>query len=92
MDSLYCHGFTVTTQAPVFVGSATEVAVMVAEPTDKAMIKPLGVTATTAGLLLVHVTVLIEALAGVMVAVSVSVFPAANDSVVLFTVTPVTAT
>ena len=70
---------------------------MVAVPEPIAITRPVvGTTVATDGSLLDHVTVLIEAdieaSAGAMVAVSVSVFPAANDNMALFTVTPVTAT
>lgn len=66
--------------------------VMVAVPAATAVTKPVALTVATAVLLLVQVTLVLEALAGAMVAVSCCVNPAAIFAVVGDTLTPVTAT
>jgi len=82
---------TVTVQVAVLPPSCV-VAIIVAEPVDMAVTRPLLLTEATDGLLLVQFTVLLVALAGRMVGTSVSEAPAINDNAVLFSVMPVTGT
>ena len=81
---------TVTIQVAVLFPSCV-VTVMVAVPDVNAVTTPLLIEATD-GLLLVHVTVLLVALEGEMVAISVSVEPETNDNVFLFRAMDVTGT
>jgi len=65
---------------------------MIAVPELNAVTAPVvEMTLATAGVLLDHVTVFIEALAGVKFTVNVSEAPAANDSVDLLSATLSTA-
>ena len=82
---------TVTVQVAVLPPSCV-VAIIVAEPADMAVTRPLLLTEATDGLLLVQFTVLLVALAGRMVGINVSEAPAINDNAVLFSVMPVTGT
>ena len=83
---------TITVQVAVLLPS-TVVAVMVAVPELKAVTAPVdGITLATAGLLLDHVTLLIDALAGAKVVVNITVASAANDSVDLSITTFATGT
>ena len=67
------------------------VTVIVVVPAEMALTVPL-LTEATAGLLLVHVTDLSDALLGAIVAVSVSLPPICRSNEDLFRLTPVTAT
>ena len=79
-----------TMQVADLVGSATEVAVIVALPAATAVTLPVESTVATLVLLLLQVTRLL-ALLGDTVAVTVPVRPLLNESVVGSTVTLVTA-
>lgn len=63
---------------------------MVADPAETALTLPLASTVATAVLELLHVTFLLVAVVGFIVAVNVSLAPTVIDSVVLFNETPVT--
>ena len=82
---------TVTTQVAVYPPSAV-FTVIVAVPAATPVTTPDELTVATEVLLLVHVTLLLVALAGDTVAVSVVVEPALTLTVVGDTVTPVTGT
>jgi len=82
---------TVTAQVAVFAPS-TVVTVMVALPAATAVTTPLELTVATEVLLLLQLTLLLVALAGDTVAVSVAVCPTVKLNVVGDTVTPVTGT
>jgi hypothetical protein len=82
---------TVTVQVAVLPPSSV-VALIVAVPEEMPLTMPFGNTVVTAGLLVFHATFLFVALEGVMAAVSVSVSPALRLKIVLFKLTPVTAT
>ena len=81
---------TVTAQLAVLPPSFV-VAVMVADPALTPVTAPFGDTVAIEALLLLHVTSLFVALAGVMAGVRVSVAPTARVVEVLFSDTPVTA-
>jgi len=81
---------TITVQVAVFLPSSV-VTVIVAVPDETAVTTP-PITVATAGLLEVHVTVLLVALPGATVAVRVSVFPGDILVLGLFNDTPVTGT
>jgi len=83
-------GLTVTAQDAVLPPSAV-VTVIVAVPTLTPVTKP-PVTVATAVLLLLHVTFLFAALAGVIAELSSSVLPTKMPVDVLFKITPLTAT
>ena len=82
---------TVTTHSAVFVPSFV-VAVIVAVPAETAVTTPSVSTVATDSLLLFHTTFWLVALAGVMVAISVSVSRTASSNVLLFNVIPVIGT
>jgi len=82
---------TVTSQNAVLLPS-TVVTVMVAVPASIAATIPDALTIATASLLLLHVTLLFVALAGITVAVNAAVFPFTNAIVLGDSVTPVTGT
>jgi hypothetical protein len=80
---------TVTAQVAVWLPLVV-VTLMFATPADSAVTTPLLLTEATAALSLLHVTVVIVALAGSIVRVNVSVAPTLRLVDVLFSVTPVT--
>jgi hypothetical protein len=82
---------TVTTQLAVFPPSAV-VTVIVVVPPERADTIPLEETEATPETLDCHVTARLLAFDGVNATTNCSVPPAANDSVVLFRLTPVTGT
>jgi hypothetical protein len=83
---------TVTVQFAVIMLPSCVVADMTAVPKAIAVTKPLGSTEATVGLLLCHVNVLLVALAGSTVGVSVSVLSTASSAVVWLSDTLFTAT
>ena len=82
---------TVTRQIAVMPPSAV-VTVMVAVPGATAVTLPLPSTVATDKLSLLHVTFLLVASLGVMVALRITVPPTVRLALVLFSVTPVTET
>jgi hypothetical protein len=82
---------TVTEHVAVLLPSAV-LTVIVALPADTPLTSPLVDTVATAVLLLLHVTALLVALDGAIVAVKVSLFPTRRLVDALFKVTPVTDT
>jgi hypothetical protein len=84
-------GFTVTTQFAVLFPSCV-VTVIVAVPTALAVTSPLALTVATELLLVLHITFLLEALAGDIVADNCCVAFTIKEAEIGFTDTPVTAT
>jgi hypothetical protein len=88
---VHAIALTVTAHVAVFAWSWV-VTVIVAEPEATAVTNPLVLTVAMAALLVDHVTVLLVALVGAMVAVSCCVPPTFRAAVVGDIVTPVTIT
>ena len=84
-------GLTLTVQEAV-LPALEVVTVMVADPTLSPVTVPSDDTVATEGLLLLQLTALSVALAGVMVGMRVSAVPTTRLTEVLFNDTPVTAT
>ena len=90
--SLPTAGATVTTQDPDILLPSTEVALIVTEPADNGATVPDEETIAMDSSLLLHVTFLFVASAGVMFAVSAPLFPpTVSESVCGTIATPVTA-
>lgn len=84
-------GVAVTTHSSVKLPSSV-VTVIVTCPTSMAVTSPVELTEIMVGLLLDHMTFLLVALLGVMVATKVSEVSTAKDKVFLLSDTPVTGT
>ena len=85
-------GRTVTWQVPALPLPSVAVAVMIAEPTLRAVTTPMLLTVATLVLLDFHVNVLLVALAGSTVVLSLMVSPACISTEAGVTVTEVTRT
>ena len=83
---------TVTVPVAVMPGLSADAAVMVAVPGATPLTLPLASTVATDVSLLLHVTFLLVASAGVTLAVNGTVFLASTVAVAGLTLTPVTAT